>query len=302
MTKRVASALSFLVPLVGLLASVGPAAETVRDAFGFLWPAGVVGILSGICLGESWLLWRSSQVRAEAAKDDEGSTGVTEQREAAYEAMLSASEPYINAHRGMPEFSDPQEIYLPDLEEAERAVDTANQNFVAARWLIEQHGSRSVLEATLRLEDAVNAGNLDLAARVRREDLVPAIRADRNLLSHDPAGSRTDRELKSAIDNLLDELATIHGRLTEAIDTGFYGYKFSLPSTAYVKSRDVIGLRSSDAREVLREVYVQADALNNKMPGVTADGIALEHVGSPDPSQLREVVSRAQQILRDLRP
>ncbi len=303
MAKRVVIRIALVVPpVVGLLASIGPAAQAVRDGIGLLWPAGAVGILSAMCLVESWFLWRSRQPRAGREEGNEARLGASEEREAAYEAVLAASEPYINAHRGMPDLSEPQDVYLPELEEAERAVETANQNFVAARQLIEQHGSRPVFEATLRLEDAANAGNLDLAARIRREDLVPAIRADRNLLSHDPAGSPTDRELKSAIDNLLDELATIHSRLTEAIDASFYGYKFSLPSTAYVKSRDVIGLRSSDAREVLREVYVQADALNSKMPGVTADGIALEYVDSPDPSQLREAVSGAQQILRGLRP
>jgi len=292
---------SFVVALVGLLASVGPATQVVRDAIGVIWPAVLVGILSVICLVESLLLWRLQRPRGEEVDGNEVPLMETEQRETAYEAVLAAAEPYINAHRGMPDLSEPHDIYLPELEEAERAVDTANQNFVAARQLIEQHGSRSVLEATLRLEDAVNAGDLNLAAQIRRKDLVPAIRADRNLSSSDPAESQADRELKSAIDNLLDEMATIHRRLTDAINASFYGYKFFLPSAAYVKDRDVIGLRSSEAREVLREVYVQADALNSETPGGTSDGIALEYVRTDAP-HLLEAVSRAQRMLLDLRP
>jgi hypothetical protein len=112
----------------------------------------------------------------------------------------------------------------------------------------------------------------------------------------------TDDEFASAIDDLLDELATIHSRLGEAIDKEYYGYKFFLPSAEYTKHRNVISARSSEARAVLSEVYVQADALNNKMPGLTADGIEMAHVDDPDPVRLREIVSRGQAMLRNLRP
>jgi hypothetical protein len=303
MTKKVASVVvSVVVPLVGLLASVGPAAETVQNAFGFLWPTGVVGILSVLCLGESWLLWRLRQPPAEEATNDESSDGTTEQRETAYEAVLSASEQYLNAHRGMPDYSDPQEVDVFELEEAGHVVDAANQRFVAARQLIEQHGSGPVLDATLRLEDAVNARELDRAAEIRRKDLVPAIRADRKLVKISPAEKQADQELTSAIDNLLDELATIHSRLTKAIDKSHYDYNFLLPSAAYVKHREAIGLRSREAREVLSEVYIQADALNHQLPGGTSDGIDLRYIRDPDAHRLREIVSRAQAALRQLRP
>jgi hypothetical protein len=305
MAKRVGSVLSLVVAVTGLLASVGPATQTVRDAVGFLWPTGMVGVLSVVSLVEAWLLWRCQRSPvAEQMTDGDGglSEAALDNRDRAYEAMLAASEPYINAHRGAPDFSEPQDVYLPDLEEAERVIDVANENFVAARRLIEQHGSRPVFEAALSLEDAVNTGDLDQAARVRRHDLVPAIRADRNLSSHDPGRDRDDRYLTQAIDNLLDELATIHSRLTDAIERDFYSYKFFLPSAAYHKGRDVIGQRSSEAREILRDVYVQADALNDQLPGGTSDGIALEYVRTPDASQLREAVSRAQELLRDLHP
>lgn len=116
------------------------------------------------------------------------------------------------------------------------------------------------------------------------------------------AAGPTDGQLAGAIDDLLDELATIHGRLTDAIDAEYYGYKFFLPSAEYTKNRNVISAWSSEARAVLSEVYVQADALNNKMPGPTADGIEMAYVDSPDPVRLREIVSRAQATLRDLRP
>lgn len=302
MNTRAASVLSAVVALVTLLASVGPAAQTVRDAFGFLWPAGIVGILSVLCLGESWLLWRCKQPSAGGTKREDASTGATEQREVAYEAVLSLSEPYINAHRGMPDYQDPQEVDLFELEEAEHAVDTANQHFVGARQLIEQHGSGPVLEATLKLEEAVNAGDLDRAAEVRRKDLVPAIRADRKLAKFDPVEQQADQELTLAIDNLLDELATIHSELTRAIDKNHYDYNLRFPSAAYVKHRETIGLRSGEAREVLSEVYVQVKALNRQLPGGTSDGIDLEHVRDPDAHMLREIVARAQATLRQLRP
>jgi hypothetical protein len=115
------------------------------------------------------------------------------------------------------------------------------------------------------------------------------------------AAGPTDEQLVSAIDDLLDELATIDSRLAEAIDAQFYGYKFFLPSSKYHKHKATISTRSGEARAVLSEVYVQTDALNGKMPGHTADGIEMALVDSPDPVRLREIVSRAQATLRQLR-
>lgn len=135
-----------------------------------------------------------------------------------------------------------------------------------------------------------------VATRVR-----PYLAADSSTTGPTPEAT-TDEELVAAVDDLLDELATIHGRLSDAIDAGFYSYKFFLPSAAYTANRNVIGARSGQAREVLSEVYVQADALNDKMPGGDSDGIALEHVPSPDAARLREIVSRAQAAIRQIRP
>lgn len=115
------------------------------------------------------------------------------------------------------------------------------------------------------------------------------------------AAGPTDQQLASAIDDLLDELATIDSRLAEAIDAEFYGYKFFLPSSEYHKHKATISARSGEARAVLSEVYVQTDALNGKMPGSTEDGIEMALVDSPDPVRLREIVSRAQATLRHLR-
>ncbi|HEX6781565.1 MAG TPA: hypothetical protein VF125_05975 [Solirubrobacterales bacterium] len=121
--------------------------------------------------------------------------------------------------------------------------------------------------------------------------------------NHEAGDNSSDLQFAAAIDDLLDELATIHSRLTEALDAGFYGYKFFLPTAAYAANRNVISARSSEAREVLSEVYVAADALNHKMPSAAvSDGIAIEHVPTPDGARLREVVSRAQATLRQLRP
>lgn len=112
----------------------------------------------------------------------------------------------------------------------------------------------------------------------------------------------TGEQLASAVDDLLDELATIDSRLAEAIDAEFYGYKFFLPSNEYHKHKATISTRSGEARAVLSEVYVQTDALNSKMPGHTADGIEMALVDGPDPVRLREIVSRVQATLRQLRP
>jgi hypothetical protein len=112
----------------------------------------------------------------------------------------------------------------------------------------------------------------------------------------------SDDEFASAVDDLLDELATIDSRLLDAINANYYGYKFFLPSSAYHHHKATVSARSSDAREILSEVYVQADALNGKMPGSTADGIEMELITSPDPVRMREIISRAQATLRQLRP
>jgi hypothetical protein len=119
--------------------------------------------------------------------------------------------------------------------------------------------------------------------------------------SAETAPAATDEEVASAIDDLLDELATIDSRLREAIDAEFYGYKFFLPSNAYTANRKVISARSSEARKALSEVYVAADELNRKMPGQTEDGIEMAHVSSPDAVWLRETVARAQILLRNIR-
>jgi hypothetical protein len=112
----------------------------------------------------------------------------------------------------------------------------------------------------------------------------------------------TDDEFASAIDDLLDELATIDSRLVDAINANYYGYRFFLPSEAYHRHKAAVSARSSDARKVLSEVHVQADALNEKIPGGTSDGIEMEQITSPDPVRLVEIVSRAQATLHKLRP
>jgi hypothetical protein len=176
--------------VVGLLASIGPAAQSVRDGIEFLWPVGVVGILAVLCLLLLWERWtiqtpsppptpaRTPDARGASAPADSGTS--REKREAAYDAVLSASEAYINAHRATSDFDDVENVYLPDLHEAENAVDLANQSFVAARQRVEQHGVKPVLDATIDIEDAINNRDYDEAALVRRGRLVPAVRKDMN--------------------------------------------------------------------------------------------------------------------------
>lgn len=119
------------------------------------------------------------------AQDAEGSSppevlgSTREKREAAYDAILSTSEPYINAHREVDALSE-SNVYPPDLEEAEVARDLANVAYVAARQRVEQYGVKPVLDAALHIEDAVNRGDYDQAATERRDQLVPAVRKDMN--------------------------------------------------------------------------------------------------------------------------
>lgn len=196
MSRDAASrAVKALCAVVALLAAVGAAAKAVRDGATFLWPGGVVVVLTATCLLLGWLLWRKSRPSgdispAQRRRWDEPSlpagghplaaesARVREKREAAYEALLLASEAYVNAHRAFGDFPDGPEVYLPDLQEAEGVVDLANQNFVAARQRVEQHGVQAVLDAALAVEDAINKGDCDKAAWVRRDRLVPAVRED----------------------------------------------------------------------------------------------------------------------------
>lgn len=186
---QVLGALGAVAVVVGLLASIGPAAQSVRAGIEFLWPVGIVGILVVFCL---LLLWERRTIQAPSPSPtpaggpnvggtqtpvDSGSS--REKREAAYNAVLSTSEAYVNAHREVDALSDPN-VYPPDLEEADAARRLADAAFVAARQHVEQHGVKPVLDAALRIEDAVNRGDYDQAAEARRDQLVPAVRKDMN--------------------------------------------------------------------------------------------------------------------------
>ena len=57
-------------------------------------------------------------------------------------------------------------------------LEHANQKFVSVRQRLEQYGAKPVLDAALDLEAAVNRRELDLAARLRRNYLVPAVREE----------------------------------------------------------------------------------------------------------------------------
>lgn len=174
--------------VIGLLASVGPAAQSVRDGFEFLWPAGVVGLLVVFCLLlllDRWKIKRASPPLPAAAHGSNAESGSApadsasrrERREAAYAAILSTSEAYINAHREVDALAYPG-VYTPDLENAEAACNAANQAFVTARQRVEQHGVKPVLDAVINIEDAVNRRDYDQAAEARHTRLVPAVRED----------------------------------------------------------------------------------------------------------------------------
>jgi hypothetical protein len=106
----------------------------------------------------------------------------------------------------------------------------------------------------------------------------------------------------SAVDDLLDELSTIDTRLTEAIKGEFYAFNFFLPATAYHRHKNAISARSADAREALSNVYVQADALNERVRRCGQDGVEMNVIPEPDPLMLKESVSRDSATLRQLRP
>jgi hypothetical protein len=190
----VESAAKWFCTIIPVLAVIGAAAKTVGDGATFLWPGGVVILLATICVFQSWLLWGRSRRKGESptirrtrweepsptsgGNLSSDSAHAREKREAAYAALLTTTEPYINAHRGVADFSVDPGVYLPDLEEAEDAVAAANQHFVAARQGVEQYGIQPVLDAALAVEDAVNRSEFDEASRIRRDRLVPAVRND----------------------------------------------------------------------------------------------------------------------------
>jgi hypothetical protein len=197
MDRRAFGVLGAAGLLVSLVASIGPAAKAVVDSFEFLWPGGVVALLALICAMLGLLLWRKQSAaqadlvgrdgretvagtREEPVVGTFASGGVREKCEAAYGAILPASEAYINAHRQVLTV-DGGDAYF--VRQVEAAMDLANHRFVLVRQQLEQHGAKSVLDATLDLEAAVNRNELDLAARLRRDYLVPVVREEMERLS-----------------------------------------------------------------------------------------------------------------------
>ena len=187
--KRIWATIVAIGVVIGLAASIGPAAQATRDAAEFLWPVGVVALLIVICLLLLLDRWKAEHVEsvsiAGLENADEGGpepvdlASRRERREAAYSDVLTTSEAYINAHLAGAIFDEPDlNVYVPDLEEANRNIEKANFNFVAARHRIEQYGIDPILEAAQDLEDAINRGDVDKAAEIRRNVLVPAIRKD----------------------------------------------------------------------------------------------------------------------------
>lgn len=187
--KKIWATIVAIGVIISLAASIGPAAQATRDAAEFLWPVGVVALLFVICLSLLWDRWKAGHVEpvsiASPANSDEGGpepvdlANRRERREAAYSDVLTTSEAYINAHRAGAVFDEPDiNVYVPDLEEANRNIEQANINFVTARHRVEQYGIDPILEAAQDLEDAINRGDVDKAAEIRRDVLVPAIRTD----------------------------------------------------------------------------------------------------------------------------
>lgn len=190
--KQIGGALATAVLVVTLIATVGPAARAASDAAWFLWPIGVVALLALLCLSLTLLLVQCRRAQSGRGTGSADSTspsqpetsGERERREVAYQRILATSEAYINAHRAAPAFDEsPANAYLPEIEEAYGEVEQANVNFVAARQLIEQYGIDSILTAVQDLEDAINEGNCDKAATIRRTQLVPAVREDMRLVA-----------------------------------------------------------------------------------------------------------------------
>jgi hypothetical protein len=109
------------------------------------------------------------------------SASTREKREAAYDAILLTSEAYVIAHRESASYDDAQPgSYVPEIQEAATRAHVADQQFVRARQLVELYGVGPVLEAALAIEAAANDGNLDAAAAIRTQRLVPQVRKDQN--------------------------------------------------------------------------------------------------------------------------
>jgi hypothetical protein len=111
----------------------------------------------------------------------------------------------------------------------------------------------------------------------------------------------TNSEVAPAIDDLLDELATMVSRLTDAINIEYYPSGFFLPSNAYHARKELISGLSGDVRRELGQIYVQADTLNTKLSPYR-EGAEMVEITNPDPQDLVTRTLRVQETLRELRP
>jgi hypothetical protein len=111
-----------------------------------------------------------------------------------------------------------------------------------------------------------------------------------------------DEEFALAVDDLLDELGTIYGKLDAAYRSSWWAAGTVLPSEAYHKHKREVSKRDSSVREELSKVYVGADLLNHYI-SEHSEGTKTGWDGEPvGPLNLRQQVQQAEMALNAIRP
>jgi hypothetical protein len=83
-------------------------------------------------------------------------------------------------------------------------------------------------------------------------------------------------EFAASAHQVLDELATIRMRVSEAKQNGSFAWNFELPGSAWPGNRDVIAaMTPTVTRSAVADVYVRADHLNRRARDEQGDGRAV---------------------------
>jgi TIR domain len=98
---------------------------------------------------------------------------------------------------------------------------------------------------------------------------------------------------QAAVNDLLDELATLHKRVARALEAGHYPWDFELPAFAYHDHKNKVW---QAAREALRDVYVTADDLNTQLHRRESNGCTV--LPEDDLPGLLRAIEHAELVLR----
>jgi hypothetical protein len=109
-----------------------------------------------------------------------------------------------------------------------------------------------------------------------------------------------DEVFALAVDDLLDELGTITGRLQPVIEARWWHGPLDLPSEAYHRHKEAMSAKGASVRNALRDVYVHADLANRWVRDRT---VHLNAAGQPiSPTSLKKKANVAKEVLEEIRP